>query len=424
MDINYRLFDKQKLFLQSNAPVTYLCCGRGFGKSFVASLLIVINFLQGKRIIALAQNFRALNEVLFQEIRNRLDEVHVQAHFDKNAMKITYGNGVIYGASYEGLESVRGLSKISLAVCDEAALSPPKLFETLTPCLRGDGITGQVRLLSTPRRGSWLNLYCKEHSDKVEIITAKTTDNKLITQEQINLMKSTIVNPEVMRQELEGVMLDIDSDASVIQLCDYPSYDSLIPCDDNFMGIDLSGLGCDNNVFVVSNKYRILEVESINKADTFALCNTAERLIEKYKVKGTFLDVTGSTSCGLLDLLKVKGHNVLGINFAQKPFDERHSNARCEMYVETSKAIKGGLYVDNRDIKTELSYTTISVNNSGKFQLCKKEDIKEMIGHSPDEADAFALSVYAQNHSEATLNESKHASSVANKYMAYLSYQS
>jgi hypothetical protein len=114
----------------------------------------------------------------------------------------------------------------------------------------------------------------------------------------------------------------------------------------------------------------------------------------------------------------------LGINFAQKPFDERHANARCEMYVETSKAIKGGLYVDNRDIKTELSYTTISVNNSGKFQLCKKEDIKEMIGHSPDEADAFALSVYAQNHSEATLNESKHASNVANKYLAYLSYQS
>ena len=150
MNKEYSLFPKQREFLNSTAPITYLCCGRGFGKSFVASLLITINFLQGKRIIALAQNFKALNEVLFQEIRNRLEELEIPARIDSHAMKITYGNGVIYGASYEGLESVRGLSKISLAVCDEAALSPPKLFETLTPCLRGDGITGQVRLLSTP----------------------------------------------------------------------------------------------------------------------------------------------------------------------------------------------------------------------------------------------------------------------------------
>mgnify|MGYP006967238285 FL=1 len=52
------------------------------------------------------------------------------------------------------------------------------------------------------------------------------------------------------------------------------------------------------------------------------------------------------------------------------------------------------------------------------------EEIKEMIGHSPDEADSFALAVYAMNHSSATLNESKHASEVANKYLNYLRWSS
>lgn len=417
--MEYKLFKKQKAFIKSTSPITYLCCGRGYGKSFVASILIVMNFLQGKRVIALAQNFKALNEVLFQEIRNRLDELQVDCHFDKNAMKITYGDGVIYGASYEGLESVRGLSKISLAVCDEAALAPPKLFETLTPCLRGDGITGYVRLLSTPRRGSWLNLYCKEHSDNVEIITATTMDNELITKDQIELMKSTIVNPEILKQELEGVMLDIDSDASVIQLCDYPSYDSGRTAD-NYMGIDLSGLGSDNNVFVVSNRYRIEDVIKLNKADSFELLNVAERLIQQYNIKGTFIDITGSTSCGLYDLMKSKNHPVLGINFAQKPYEDKYNNARCEMYLELSKAVKDGLFVSNQDIKTQLAYTTVSVNNTGKFQLCKKEEIKEAIGHSPDEADAFALSVYAMNHGNTVLNEAKHASEVAARYLRYL----
>lgn len=420
MEVQYKLFPKQREFMNSTSPITYLCCGRGFGKSYVASLLIVINFLQGKRIIALAQNYKALSEVLFMEIRNRLDEMGIPYHFDRNGCKLTYGDGVIYGASYESIEAVRGLSNISLAVCDEAALSPPKLFATLTPCLRGDGITGNVRLLSTPRRGSWLNLYCKEHADKVQVITATTMDNKLITDEQIELMKATIVNPELIKQELEGVMLDIDSDASVIQLSEYPSYDNGIPLDDNYMGIDLSGLGADNNVFVVSNNYRILDIVKVNKADTFELTNVAERLIQQYNIKYTFIDITGSTSCGLYDMLKAKQHKVLGINFAQKPYDERYCNARCEMYVELSHAIKKGLYVDCDDIKTQLSYTTISVNNSGKFQLCKKEEIKEMIGHSPDEADAFALSVYANNHGNSVLNEANHAREVASKYLSFL----
>lgn len=420
MDVEYKLFPKQKLFLNSTAPITYLCCGRGFGKSYVASLLIVINFLQGKRIIALAQNYKALSEVLFMEIRNRLEEMQVDYHYDRNGMKLTYGNGVIYGASYESIEAVRGLSNISLAVCDEAALSPPKLFATLTPCLRGEGIIGNVRLLSTPRRGSWLNLYCKEHPDKVQVITATTMDNSLVTKEQIELMKATIVNPELIKQELEGVMLDIDSDASVVQLSEYPSQDNGIPLDDNYMGIDLSGLGADNNVFVVSNRYRILDKVTVNKADTFELMSTAETLINKYNVKATFMDVTGSTSNGLLDLMKAKNYNVLGINFAQKPYEERYANARAEMYVELSKAIKAGLFVDCEDIKTQLSYTTISVNNSGKFQLCKKDEIKEMIGHSPDEADALALSVYAMNHGVSVINEARRASEIAAKYLRYL----
>lgn len=391
----------------------------GFGKSYIASLYIAINFLQGKRIIALAQNYKALTEVLFSELKQRLTEMAIPYHFDGMSNKFTYGDGVVYGASYEGIESIRGLSNISIAVCDEAALSPPKLFATLAPCLRGKGIQPYIRLLSTPRRGSWLNLYCKEHSDNVEIITATTYDNKLISNEQIAMMKSAIVNEELMQQELEGKMLDLDSDSSVIQMSDYPLYDSGLSAD-NYMGIDLSGLGCDNNVFTVLNKYRIETIESINKADTFELTNIAERLIQLYKVKGIYIDITGSTSNGLLDMLKAKGHPVHGINFAQKPYEERYANARAEMYVECSNAVKNGLFVDKDEIKTQMAYTTISVNNSGKFQLCKKEDIKEMIGKSPDEADSFALSVYAMNHSDAVVNEAKHANDVASKYLNYL----
>lgn len=385
-------------------------------KSYVASLYIAINFLRGLRIIALAQTFKALHEVLFTEILARLDEMGIPYHFEKQSMKITYGNGVIFGASYENLESIRGLSRISVAVCDEAALSPNTLFSTLSPCLRGEGIEPYIRLLSTPRRGSWLNLYIREHPESVEVIHAKTSDNPLITEEQLQLMKQSIVNDDMLQQELEGVMLDIDSDSSVVQLRDYPKIDSGKTAELFYMGIDLAGLGSDSNVITVSSSYRIEEQVAVRVANTFELTDRVESLCRKYKIQCVYIDITGSTSCGLLDMLKAKGLNAVGINFAQKPFSERYANARCEMYVELSNAIKSGMFIDSDDIKTQLSYTTINVNPSGKFQLIKKESIKELIGHSPDEADSLALSIYAMNHGGHG-DEVKHAQEVANKYL-------
>lgn len=425
-DKEYKLFKHQMALLKSKAPITYMVCGRAAGKSFAASLLIVKYLLEGKRVIALAQTFRSLSEVLFTEIKNRLEELKVNVHINWGSMKIEYGDGCVYGASYENLESIRGLSKISLAVCDEAALSPNKLFTVLSPCLRGEGIEGKIRLLSTPRRGSWLNLYCKEHPDRIELIHATTRDNTFITEDQIKLMTDSIVNEELLQQELEGVMLDIDSDASILQLKDYPSMVKYAgPIKGPAIGVDLAGLGSDSNVITCVNQFEILDLIDVKVANSFELCNLIETMYRKHNAKNIFIDITGSTSCGVLDLLRTKKYPVIGINFAQSAFEkDKYCNSRCEMYVELANAVKSGLYVKDEDIHTQLAFTTIFVNNSGKFQLCKKEEIKEMIGHSPDKADSFALAVYAMNHIGGILNAmtDKEIEDVAEEYLAWHDY--
>lgn len=372
----------------------------------------------------MAQSYKALTEVLFSEIIKRLIELGIEYKFDRSMMKITYGSGAIFGFSYENIEAVRGLTEISIAVCDEAALSPSNLFSTLSPCLRGEGIEPYIRLLSTPRKGSWINLYVKEHPDSVQVIQARTIDNPLITEEQLKLMQSAIVNKDLIEQELEGKMLDIDSDSSILQLRDYPHRDSGYD-GQHYMGMDLAGLGSDCNVLTVVSKYRIEEQISIRVADTFELSDAAEKMYRRWDVQCLDIDITGSTSCGVLDVLRAKGLKVNGINFAQKPYDndtgKRCANARAEMYVDLSNAVKGGLYIQDDDIKTQLAYTTIFVNQSGKLQLVKKDEIKEMIGHSPDQADSLALAVYAMMHSESVPTveeERKKASEVANRYMS------
>ena len=67
------------------------------------------------------------------------------------------------------------------------------------------------------------------------------------------------------------------------------------------------------------------------------------------------------------------------------------------MYIEFAKAIKEGFWVDD-DVREEMLAQTVFINNRGQQQLVPKEDVKKILGHSPDRCDAVALAVYAMNH--------------------------
>lgn len=387
-------------------------------KSYVASLYIVVNFLRGLRVIALAQNFKALNEVLFMEIRARLDEMEIDYHFERQNMKITYGKGVIFGASYENLESIRGLSRISVAVCDEAALSPNTLFSSLSPCLRGEGIEPYIRLLSTPRKGSWLNMYIKDHPETVEVIQAKTSDNPLITEEQLQLMKQSMVNRDILQQELDGVMLDIDSDSSIVRYRDFIK-DKRDSATQKWLGSDMAGLGADCNAYVVIDKFGVVEYKTVQEQDTFQKTESINSLWDKHSVISGCIDATGGYGQGAEDLLKKQGRDVLGVNFADKATDpDKYPNVRTQMYLELAEEVKNGFWIPE-EARAELLAQSVTINNKGKLALIPKADIKKVLGHSPDLCDAIALSVFAMRHSAelSKKNEEADATQSLNDYL-------
>lgn len=387
-------------------------------KSYVASLYIVVNFLRGLRVIALAQNFKALNEVLFMEIRARLDEMEIDYHFERQNMKITYGKGVIFGASYENLESIRGLSRISVAVCDEAALSPNTLFSSLSPCLRGEGIEPYIRLLSTPRKGSWLNMYIKDHPETVEVIQAKTSDNPLITEEQLQLMKQSMVNRDILQQELDGVMLDIDSDSSIVRYRDFIQ-DKRDSAKQKWLGSDMAGLGADSNAYVVIDKFGVVEYKTIQEQDTFQKTETINSLWDSHSVISGCIDATGGYGQGAEDLLKQRGRDILGVNFADKATDpDKYPNVRTQMYLELAEEVKNGFWIPE-EARAELLAQSVTINNKGKLALIPKADIKKVLGHSPDLCDAIALSVFAMRHGSelSKKNEEEDASQSLNDYL-------
>ena len=399
MEITYKLFPHQKAVITSQEPILYARMGRGSGKSYIASMLAVISLLKGKRTLAIAQTGQAIREVLVPEILARLNEIIPgKFKFNQTSNKIVFGKGIIYLGSYESLESLRGYTRISLIILDEAALAPPNIFEVVAFCMRDCDEQPKIRMMSTPRSANWLTEYVKKNN--IPVITAKTSDNKRITEKEIELMKKASIDENSWRREFYGDEID-DENAGVLftsnLLTSSPKF--LRRNNDGYaIGIDCSGLGKDSNVIVVRNQNEILDIVEKKIASNSELCSIVRGLIMTHG-KGNLSHIAIDEAYGL-DLherLSDAGITAIIVPFGGKAKNPAYANQRAEMYINLKKGIEEyGLKGINDELYRELQATKYILNNNGKIQLIPKDEIKLNIGRSPDIADALALT-YTQD---------------------------
>lgn len=394
MITRYKLLPHQKKFVISKAPTTVMLCGRGAGKSYAASIVATLNLLQQKRIIVFAQNYKALKENLLQEIRRRLDEVIPgQYHYDGSMQKITYRNGVIYGLSYENEDACRGFTEISTAILDEVALSSPSLLSVMTFCMRGKDISPKIYMMSTPKAGGWFNTYIKNNSDKIDIIRATTLDNKFITPEQIELMKQSTPDENLLKQELYGELVD---DATQGALFTKNLFDVNIWNKNELysIGIDCAGLGTDSWCICRREGNRITDIFEKRICDEHEIVHYVDTLVAKYdRKKLCHISVDTAYGLGVIERLREKKYPVIAVPFGSAAKESQvYANKRTELYFNAYKYLaEEGIVGINEELQNELEATRYIMNNSNKIILIPKEEIKLTLGRSPDVADAFAL---------------------------------
>lgn len=422
-EVEMKLSSFQKKFLEmADEPIVILTTGVGAGKSRVAALWAVLETTKTKcRIIAAAQNYRALTEVLFREIENILLELGVKYQYSKG-QKFTLQNGSeIFGATAQNPSAILGFTDISAAIIDEAAYCPEELYNYITDRMRGENIKqGKVRLISSPSsqiKFKWFRNLCDKYKDKV--IHATTFDNPFTSEEYKQAQKEKYGEGTPMyRQQLLGEFLDDVYINQIISLIDFPKQPRV---DDNnyTFGIDAAGAGVDNNVIVISNGARVVEIIEKQVANTFEMANIIREKIEQYHPKRINVDNGGGYSAGFTDVITLAYPNIEinRINFAGKPKDtDNYANVRAEMYLEAAKKIKEGFYIDNEELKTDLQVHQYFINNSGKSAIVPKEDIKKIIGHSPDTADAFVLSLYELSNKESIYTSPNESLNIALRF--------
>ena len=394
MNIRYKLFRHQRELLECKEDMVYLRAGRGSGKSFIASLIAVMALLKGQRVLILAQDYRALTEVIMSEIVQRLYEILKPGEFEvhKVSMKITYGaTGVIYFSSYSNMDSIRGFSKIQLSILDEVCLAPPNLFEVLAYCQRDLDEDPRIVMCSTPRPANWVTSFVKDRN--VKVITAKTSDNYRIKQKEIELMKKTCLSEEQWLREFEGIECE-DNNSGVLF-----TDDMLEPAPSNgttiSIGVDCSGYGKDCNCIVVRKGNNVIKVIRKVIASAKDLFAEIKLVIHEFGASNfSHIAIDQAYGQGLYELLMESDykHITYLIPFGGSPEDPAYLNKRAEMYVTTKRYIdEHGINGIDDKMKEELKATRYELSPHDKVQLIKKEDIRLILKRSPDSADALAL---------------------------------
>lgn len=399
-EITMKLSKFQKKFIEmSDEPIVILTTGVGAGKSRVAALWSVMEAAKTKcRLIAAAQNYRALTEVLFREIENLLIELKIQYHYTKGIKFVLSNGSEIFGATAQNPAAILGFTDISGAIIDEAAYCPEELYNYITDRMRGENIKqGKIRLISSPSsqiKFKWFKDLCHKYSDKV--IHATTFDNPFTSEEYKKAQEEKYgKGTPLYKQQLLGEFLD---DNYINQIISFSDFSTVCVAGNNeyCFGIDCAGYGVDYNVITVSNNSRVVEIVKIQQANTFELASRVKELYDKYKPKRINLDAGGGYSNGLYDTISLTCHcEINQVNFGGKPKSEQYANIRAEMYLTAAKRLKEGFYLDDKDAKEEFTITQYFLNNSGRSAIIPKEEIKKILGRSPDTADSIVLSMYS-----------------------------
>lgn len=392
------LLPHQRKLIKSDSRQSILICGRGAGKSYACAVLILLTLLKGQSVLVGGQRYETLQTTLLEELKKLSMEWELYDYIQwrLSPMMLTLGNAQCHFGSYEAIDAVRGYSKISLIILDEAFLAPVNVLSVWGPCMRATGGKTRIVAATTPRAGSLWNVMMSEPDCKWDIIRAVTKDNTHISQEEYDLILSGITSDEMYRQEILGEINTDLGGSAIIHLVDFPQFPA--PTSDNrvIAGLDCAeGVERDCTAFVKRRGNQILEMWKLSNIDHE---ETVRRIRESNRrLKIDTLNMDAAFSDYEYNILKYE-MSCEQVNFARAATEEnkeKYANVRAEMYFNLAWHIKHGLCCDGFDLSPELKRQMCAItwlhNNQGRLLLTKKEELRAALKMSTDVADALAL---------------------------------
>lgn len=286
------------------------------------------------------------------------------------------------------------------------------------------GIKRKILITANPKKNwmysefykPWKEGKLKEYQ---EYLPCLVTENPFIDPDYIEGLKST--RDEVKKQRLLYGNWDYDDDPAklidYIAIMDMYSNDFALDDGKKYISADIAGMGSDLFVIGVWSGYHLIKIISMQKSDGKQVLMSIKQLANQFKVPVSRIvydaDGIGSFLGGWL-------HGAVRFNNGGRAFkfkgkEEQYANLKTQCAYKLAEKINGReLYVTHvgeemqDSINQELSscLKRDKMDDDQKLRIISKEDMKELIGRSPDFLDMMLMRMIFEYKSNIVLSAS------------------
>jgi hypothetical protein len=158
--------------------------------------------------------------------------------------------------------------------------------------------------------------------------------------------------------------------------------------------------GGDACIILCLENNKVIDKQRIHVNDTMKIVGEALIMGTKHGCNYYAGDAIGNGK-GVFDRLGEMGKKVLAIKSSESSSDtEQYFNLRSEMWCYFQSLVLNRALppIDDQDIIKQvlaIRYDPKAVNSRGRMKIVPKDETKKLLGHSPDEADAFVYGLWA-----------------------------
>jgi hypothetical protein len=408
-EINDRAFNG----VDAVAAIQYaIASGHGIGKSCLTAWLIL--FIMSTRPHSKGVVTANTGDQLRTKTWSELNKWHARCitsdWFEVNAMSIQHKDSPstwradAQTCREENSESFAGLhcaDSTPWYIFDEAGGIPSKIWEVASGGLTDGEPMWFAFGNPTNRTGEFYNCFSAQkhrwNTKHIESRDSKMT-NKAYLQEQIDDFgeDSDRVRVRIKGQFPRGgdanyIPSDIVVDARQRGSGQYLGDDPLI------CGADLARGGADDCMIQFRRgkdamSEKVYRIPGEKSRDSMKVVSMLTMLLDRHKPDVTFSDV-GAMGGPIGDRLRQLGYHVIDVGFGHDADSKtRYANKATEMWARMRDwLMNGGSIQDDNALDEELTNREYGHDKKDRLILESKKDMKKRIGHSPDWADALAL---------------------------------
>jgi hypothetical protein len=442
------LHPKQKEIVQSNARFKIVRAGRRGGKTLLEVEDMVFDAVSDKDrpIFYLAPTQKQAREIIWEALKKRLAGIG-EANEGRLEMKIPTQKGgfsLIQIAGWENRENFRGKPAYSIKFDEVDTMKDFFIgwHEIFRPTLID--FNGKATFSGTPKKEN-PNLRRLEKLAQIDKDYAcfhfTSWDNPYLSREELEKAKQEM-DADTYRQEILAEY--IDNAGSLFH------YDSLLDVFSNtitkkgekYLLVDIADDGSDKTIFSFWEDLEEYRREGFERLNTEGIINKIREYASQDKIPYSHIAVdaigvgAGVASSSMLDgiigykssyqaiktdMNIVRLPNVGHITSPLLPLVSDYKNLRSQCIFTLASLVNDHRIASRvsgrqkESIIEELSVYQDASQGDGKRSATQKEDVKEIIGHSPDASDTWIMRMYFEIMQKISPQQSEEATRARNK---------